>query len=228
MANKQIDAYLKLAKIFKEHGFSLYLAGGTVRDFLLRYPLTDMDVTTDATPIQMLPFLKGANDVFAKYGVLRYTYQGVKFDITTLRIEGNYNDSRHPERIKFVTDLKKDYVRRDFTVNAMYLDSYFVVYDYVNGKEDIKNKLIRFVGKPSKRIKEDPLRIMRAIRFALIYGFAFEKKTEIAMKKYAHLLKKVNPEKIKEEIRKIGDVDESIKNKLFDDFNIHQYIDVLK
>ena len=228
MANKQIDAYLKLAKIFKKQGFNLYLVGGTVRDFLLRIPLKDMDLVTDATPNQMVPFLKGVDQTFIKYGVLRYTFEGVKFEIATLRVEGKYDDLRHPSKIKYVTDLKKDYVRRDFTVNAMYLDSYFVIYDFTTGRDDLKNKLVRFVGNPKGRIKEDPLRIMRAIRFALKYGFGFEEKTKKALKDNCHLLKKVNPEKIKEEIRKIGDVDETLKNKLFDEFNIHQYIDVLK
>lgn len=228
MANKQIDAYLRLAKIFKKQGFDLYLVGGTVRDFLSHLPLTDMDLVTEATPNQMLPFLKGADDTFSKYGTIRYIFEGIKFDITTLRVEGKYDDSRHPSKIKYVTELKKDYVRRDFTVNAMYLDSYFVVYDYCGGKEDLKNKIIKFVGNPKVRIKEDPLRIMRAIRFALKYGYTFDPKTEKALRKYASYLKKINPEKIKEEIRKIGDVDEILKNKLFDEFNIHQYIDVLK
>lgn len=228
MANKEIDAYLKLAKIFKKQGFNLYLVGGTVRDFLSRIPLTDMDLVTDAMPNQMVPFLKGADQTFIKYGVLKYTFEGIKFDIATMRIESGYDDSRHPTKIKFVTDLRKDYLRRDFTVNAMYLDSFFVVYDFATGREDLKNKLIRFIGNPKVRIKEDPLRIMRAIRFALKYGFGFEEKTEKALRKYTNYLKKINPEKIKEEVRKIGDVDEGLKNKFFDEFNIHQYIDVLK
>ena len=228
MANKHIDAYLRLAKIFKNKGFSLCLVGGTVRDFLLHIPLTDMDVATDATPIQVLSFLEGADGTFQQYGVVKYVFENIKFDITTLRVESNYDDSRHPKKVKFVTDLKKDYVRRDFTINAIYLDSYFNVIDYAHGKEDLANKIIRFVGKPKKRIKEDPLRIVRAIRFALKLGFGFEEETYKAMKKYSSLLENVNHVKIKEEIRKIGKVDEVLKEKLFNDFNIHQYIDVVK
>lgn len=228
MANKKIDAYLRLAKIFKQKGFNLYLVGGTVRDFLLHIPLTDMDLATDAVPNQMIPFLDNPDTSFQQYGVIKYNFEGVKFDITTLRIEDNYDDSRHPKKIKFVTDLKKDYVRRDFTINAMYLDSYFVLYDYAKGQEDLKNKVIRFVGNPKKRIKEDPLRIMRAIRFSLKYGFTIEKKSEEMMKKYSSLLSNINPEKLKEEIRKIGDVDEGLKNKLFNNFGIQQIIDMLQ
>ena len=168
---------------------------------------------------------KDAIDTFKKYGFIKCHYENIKFDITTLRIEGTYKDSRHPSKIKYVTDLKKDYIRRDFTINAMYLDSYFILYDYCNGQEDLKNHLIRFVGKPKARIKEDPLRIIRAIRFALIYGFAFEEKTEKAMKKYSYLLDKLNKDKIKEEVHKIKDVDKSLKEKLLKEYNINKYLD---
>lgn len=225
MRRKEIDAYIKLAKVFKNKGFNLYLVGGTVRDFLLKQDLKDMDLVTDATPDQMLPFLKGADDSFKKYGSIKYKYEDVKFDITTLRVEGAYKDSRHPSKIKYVTFLKKDCLRRDFTVNGMYLDSYFILYDYCHGQEDLKNKVIRFIGKPSKRIKEDPLRIIRAIRFALIYGFSFESETEKAMKKYTYLLSKLNKEKIKEEVHKIKNVDKDLKNKLLSDFEVAKYLE---
>lgn len=228
MRRKEIDAYIKLAKVFKNKGFNLYLVGGTVRDFLLKLDLNDMDLVTDATPTQMLPFLVGADDTFKQYGSLKYNFEGVKFDITTLRVEGKYDDSRHPSKVKYVTDLKKDYVRRDFTINSMYLDSYFILYDYCHGQEDLKNKLIRFIGNPKKRIKEDPLRIIRAIRFALMYGFSFEEKTEKAMKDYSGLLAKINKDKIRQEVSKIKGVDKDFKEKLFKEFSIHQYIDVIE
>ena len=228
MRRKEIDAYIKLAKVFKNKGFNLYLVGGTVRDFLLKLDLNDMDLVTDATPTQMLPFLKGADDTFKQYGSLKYIFEGVKFDITTLRVEGKYDDSRHPSKVKYVTDLKKDYVRRDFTINSMYLDSYFILYDYCHGQEDLKNKIIRFIGNPKKRIKEDPLRIIRAIRFALMYGFSFEEKTEKAMKDYSGLLAKINKDKIRQEVSKIKGVDKDFEEKLFKEFSIHQYIDVIE
>ena len=228
MKRERIDGYLYLAKLFKSKGFNLYLVGGTVRDFLLKEDLNDMDLVTDATPIQMLPFLSGADDTFAKYGYIKYTYKGIKYDITTLRVESKYDDSRHPSKVKYVTSIKKDYVRRDFTINAMYLDSYFILYDYCNGQEDLKNKIIRFVGNPKKRIKEDPLRIIRAIRFALFYGFSFDHKTEEALKKYSYLLAKLNKDKIKEEVNKIKHVDVHLKQKLLKEFSIHQYIDVVE
>ena len=223
--NPKIDAYLALAKVFKERGFALYMVGGTVRDFLLQIPLKDMDLVTNATPDQMLPFLKGADETFKKFGYLKYVFKNVKFDITTLRVESDYDDSRHPSKIKFVTSLEKDYVRRDFTINGMYLDSYFVIHDFCHGEEDLRNKTIRFIGKPKTRIKEDPLRIIRAIRFALTLGFSFDKKTEKAMKKYLYLLNKLNIEKVKEEVSKIKNVDEAMKTKLLNEYHISELLE---
>lgn len=225
MRKVKIEAYLKLAKLFKSKGFNLYLVGGTVRDFLLKQELNDMDLVTDATPEQMIPFLPSPDITFKQFGFVKVHYENVKFDITTLRIEGAYKDSRHPSKIKYVTDLKKDYVRRDFTINAMYLDSYFILYDYCHGQEDLNNHLIRFVGKPKVRIKEDPLRIIRAIRFALLYGFSFEEKTEKALRKYSYLLSKLNPDKVKEEVHKIKGVDEALKDKLLKEYNITRYLE---
>ena len=224
----KLKLFIKLAEIYETHGFKLFLVGGSVRDYLLGNPLTDMDVVTNATPIEEKEFLPDANYTFEKYGSIKLNFEGVKFDITTLRVEGKYDDSRHPSKVKYVTDLKKDYVRRDFTINSMYLDSYFILYDYCHGQEDLKNKLIRFIGNPKKRIKEDPLRIIRAIRFALMYGFSFEEKTEKAMKDYSGLLAKINKDKIRQEVSKIKGVDKDFKEKLFKEFSIHQYIDVIE
>ncbi|MBR4275094.1 MAG: hypothetical protein IKQ34_03705, partial [Bacilli bacterium] len=116
--------------------------------------------------------------------------------------EGEYNDSRHPSNVIFVKDPKLDYVRRDFTINAMYLDEDYNVIDFSTGQEDLKKKLIRFIGDPYKRIEEDPLRIARAERFAKTLGFEIEEKTQQAIKDKRDLLGKLNPEKLKEEQRK--------------------------
>ena len=138
--NKEIDAYLKLVNEFKKNGFSLFLVGGTVRDFLLNKELTDMDAVTDATPNEMKAFLQDADFTFSRMGSVRAKYDGVKFDITTLRKENSYKDSRHPSNVIFVKDLKIDVIRRDFSINGMYMDDKMVVYDYVNGQEDLKDK----------------------------------------------------------------------------------------
>ena len=102
-------------------------------------------------------------------------YKGIKFDITTLRKEDGYSDFRHPNKIKFTNSLKEDVLRRDITINALYMDKDLNVIDYVNGKEDINNKIIKMIGNPETRISEDPLRIIRILRFQLETNFKIEK-----------------------------------------------------
>ena len=152
--------------------------------------------------MDMKKFLPEANYHFEKYGSVRIKVDGVHVDITTLRMEEGYSDYRHPSKITYVKEIEKDYVRRDFTINAIYLDEKLNVIDPANGVVDLKNKVIRFIGDPEKRIKEDPLRILRAERFAKKLNFVIEPKSLEATKKYRDLLAKINPEKIKEEIRK--------------------------
>lgn len=135
----KLELYLKLNKQFAEHGYKLYLVGGTVRDFLFGVELADMDAVTDATPEEMKAFLVDANYTFEKYGSVSIKPdKKVKFDITTMRAETSYQDSRHPSEIRFVKDLSIDVKRRDFTINALYLDENQKVIDYVNGQKTSK------------------------------------------------------------------------------------------
>ena len=198
--NKEI--FTKLVSIFKENGYRLYMIGGTTRDYLLGLDVFDFDFVTDATPDEIKTFLPDADFTFAKFGSVRVKVDGIKVDVTTLRVEEDYNDFRHPGKIRFVKTLNEDYVRRDFTINAIYIDEDFKVIDPSGGLDDLKNKLIRFIGDPEKRIKEDPLRILRAKRFAEKLGFKIEEKSQKAIENLSYLLDKLNPEKIKEEERK--------------------------
>ena len=191
-----------LDKIFKENGFSIFEVGGSVRDELLGLEVYDFDFATDATPEEVMKFLPDSNDTFAKYGCIKYKGEYGRAEITTFRVEEKYDDFRHPTKISFVKSLNEDYLRRDFTINAIYKDASGKIYDPANGVEDIKNKLIRFIGNPEKRIQEDPLRILRAKRFATKLGFEIELETQKAMEKLSYLLEKLNPDKIKEEERK--------------------------
>ena len=198
--NKEI--FTKLVCIFKENGYRLYMIGGTTRDYLLGLDVFDFDFVTDATPEEIKTFLPDADFTFAKFGSVRVKVDGVKVDVTTLRVEEDYEDFRHPGKIRFVKTIEEDYVRRDFTINAIYIDEDFKIIDPSNGLEDLENKLIRFIGDPEKRIKEDPLRILRAKRFANKLGFKVEENSQKAIEKLEYLLDKLNPEKIKEEERK--------------------------
>ena len=200
--NKEI--FIQLAKLFNSNGHRLYMIGGTTRDYLLNKEVLDYDFVSDATPEEMKKFLPDANYRFANFGTVRVKVDNVHVDITTLREEGEYIDFRHPNKIKYVKEIDKDYVRRDFTINAIYMDENFKIIDPSNGVEDLNKGIIRFIGDPEKRIKEDPLRILRAERFETKLNFIIEDKSLMAIKKYRYLLDKINPDKIKEELRKLN------------------------
>ena len=198
----QNELFKYLDKLFKENGFSIFEVGGSVRDNLLGLEVFDFDFATNATPEEMVKFLPNVNNTFAKYGCIKYKGEFGRAEITTFRVEEFYDDFRHPTKIRFVNSLNEDYKRRDFTINAIYKDIDGKIYDPSNGCEDLKNKIIRFIGDPETRIKEDPLRILRAKRFAKKLGFKIEINSEKAMEKLENLLEKLNPDKIKEEQRK--------------------------
>lgn len=200
--NKEI--FKSLATTFNKNGFRLYIIGGTSRDFLLDLDVLDYDFVTDATPDDMKKFLPDANFAFAKFGTIRLKVDGLHVDITSMRIEGEYKDYRHPSKIEFVKDISLDYKRRDFTINAIYIDEKYNVIDPSGlGLKDLNDHIIRFIGDPEKRIKEDPLRIVRAERFESKLGFKVEDKSYLAMKKYRFLLEELNPDKLDEEKRKM-------------------------
>ena len=229
--DKKLEAFIELAKTFEQHGYQLYLVGGTVRDYLLGEPLTDMDAVTDALPNEVVSFLPSVDTTFSKYGSLKYkTPDGLKFDITTLRKESSYSDARHPEEIIFVKDLKEDFLRRDFTVNALYMDKDLKVIDYCDGQVDLKNKVLRMVGDPFARTKEDPLRILRAIRFSLMHDLVVEENLLKAMHDNFSLLKKVTDAKIRSELNKIDDsvVNQNKKKAFFQQFDIANLVGVIK
>ena len=227
--DKGIEEFLKLHELFKSNGFSLYLVGGSVRDYLLGIPLTDLDAVTNAKPEVLKIFLKDANYKYAKYGSVSYvTPSGFKFDITTLRKEKAYKDSRHPGYIKFVHKLSTDVKRRDYTINGLYLDGNLKVIDYVHGQSDLKNKVLRMIGNPNKRLVQDPLRIIRALRFVADYDLTLDKKLESAIRNNIDLLEKLNEEKIKQDILKIKNQDKEKVSAIFDKFNIKHLYDVVE
>ena len=227
----KIYIFKELAKKFNSHGFNLYLVGGTVRDYLLGEQLTDVDCVSEATPEEIASFLPKIDKTFIRFGYLKFkSPEGVKFDITTLRKESAYLDGRHPSKIEFVKDLKEDYSRRDFTVNALYMDKDLNVIDYANGQEDLKNHILRAVGNPDTRLKEDPLRILRAIRFHLMHKLDIEESLLKAMHDNFHLLKNTTDAKIRSELAKIDDkvVDQVEKERIFQEFDIANLVGVIK
>lgn len=198
--NKEL--FSKLVKLFEENNHHIYMIGGTSRDFLLGINFTDYDFVTDAIPEEMKSFLPDASYTFERFGTVKAKIDGIKVDITTFRKEESYGDFRHPSKINFVKTIEEDYKRRDLTINAIYIDKDYKVIDPANGEKDLKDKIIRFIGDPEIRIKEDPLRILRVERFQKKLGFKIEEKSLKAIEKYRYLLDKLNPDKIAEEKRK--------------------------
>ena len=195
--------FLELADLFEKNGFALYIIGGTSRDLLLGIDPADFDFVTDATPEEEKAFLPDAHYEFARFGSVKIFRDGVEIDITTLREEGEYRDFRHPSYVKFIKSPEIDSRRRDFTINALYIDRDEKVLDFHGGLADLKNKTIRFIGDPDLRIKEDPLRILRAYRFQKrLPDFHFDTATEEALKRNEHYLDKLNPAKVKMEREK--------------------------
>lgn len=200
----EIFEYLK--KIFNEHNFHLYMIGSTSRDFLMKREIEDYDFVTDATPDEVLSFLD-CNATYKKYGTLSLKVNNKHCDIVTLRKESEYLDLRHPSKIEFIKDINEDYKRRDFTINAIYIDEDYKVKDVSkDGVNDLNNKILRFIGDPTKRIKEDPLRILRAKRFIVEYGLTPEKETLKALKENKDLISTIKEGKIIEEKRKFDKI----------------------
>lgn len=193
-----------IIKTLNQSGYEAYAVGGFVRDNLLGVNSYDVDVTTSATPDKMLEVFKDFKvyKTGLKHGTLTVSSENENIEVTTFRVDGEYFDNRHPDSVQFVSDLKTDLERRDFTVNAMAYDGERLV-DLFGGQDDLKNKTIRAVGDPKKRFTEDALRILRALRFASQLDFTIEKNTAEAMIEKASLLKSVSVERIFAELSKI-------------------------
>lgn len=212
MNERQIASFKNLYNLFFKNGFSLYFVGGTVRDYLLNKELKDLDVVTDATPSEMKVFLEDANYRFEAFGSVILKFEGLKFDVTTLRKEEDYEDNRHPGKVIFCKSLEEDVVRRDFTINGLYMNHKMEIIDFVGGQIDLNNKVIRMIGDPEKRFKEDPLRIIRAVRFMVELNFSLDEKLLVAIKNNRELIDKLNKDKVEMEISKSSKKEEMIYN----------------
>ena len=215
------DYVIKIIKELQASGYEAYIVGGCVRDFLMDKEPKDWDITTNARPEEILKVFSEAKYENDFGTVLLPVRDEVKnnidktidkkekakdvVEITTYRSEQGYSDRRHPDTVLFETELDKDLERRDFTINALALDPNKPeeIVDLFGGRKDIKAKIIRAVGEPSDRFKEDALRMLRAVRFSSQLGFELEPKTQRGIVKLAGSLKFVSKERIKDELIKI-------------------------
>ncbi len=193
----------RIIKILNLKGFEAYVVGGAVRDCFMKKTPHDFDIATNALPQDIKKTFPKTVDIGIKHGTVAVMDNNTCYEVTTFRTDGEYLDSRHPCDVQFVSDLRSDMLRRDFTINALAYNDQSGIIDCVGGVRDIENKSIRCVGDPEKRFREDALRMMRAVRFSVVLGFEIEQNTAAAIKKCAILIKKISAERIREEIEKI-------------------------
>jgi len=188
----------------KNNGYESYIVGGSIRDSQIGTSLPkDYDVTTNALPEEIIKLFDKTVPTGIKHGTVTVMINGDGYEVTTYRIDGEYLDNRRPDAVTFVSNLKEDLARRDFTINALAFNQEDGLIDYFGGIEDLDNKIIRAVGEPNKRFQEDALRMLRAIRFAARLNFCIEEKTLEAIKLNSHLILNVSNERIRDELCKI-------------------------
>lgn len=196
-------AAMSLALKLREAGHTAYFAGGCVRDKFLGLDPKDFDIATSASPAEVIALFPGANEVGAHFGVVIAKNGGHQIEIATFRTDGSYGDGRRPDSVTFSTP-DQDAHRRDFTINGLFEDPETGdIIDHVDGLRDLQGQVIRAIGTPSHRFREDALRLLRAVRFSTTLGFPIEPDTFAAIRENAHLLNKVSPERIRDEFSKM-------------------------
>jgi len=186
----------------KKQGYQAYIVGGAVRDHLLRIPLTDIDITTNAKPHEVSKIFR-TKPTGVKYGTVTVLMNDETYEVTTYRIDGDYIDGRHPDNVTFSETAEEDVKRRDFTINGILMTEKNEIIDYVGGQEDLKNKLIRTIGNPIDRFNEDALRMMRAFYFQSKLGFQIDAETRDAISIMRFKLKEIAMERIMAELIKM-------------------------
>lgn len=200
------DILKKMNEIFAQHGYKAYLVGGAVRDMLMGKEPHDWDVTTDATPEQVMSIFRKVIPTGIAHGTVTVHFMKNEIEVTTFRTESDYSDGRHPDKVEYTGNIEEDLSRRDFTINA--IASYLgdgTITDPFHGRDDIKRKVIRTVGNPLERFSEDGLRPVRAVRFSAQLGFEIERETLKAISE-PEILKKtsgISLERFRDELLKL-------------------------
>jgi poly(A) polymerase len=198
-----VNLHTRILSTLTGAGHSAYQVGGSVRDLLLNRPSKDIDIATSAKPEEVLALFPRSDFVGAHFGVVLVKDESTQIEVATYRIDGEYTDSRHPESVTFTGSILEDVKRRDFTINGLVMDKDGAVHDYVNGLPDLKAKIIRAIGDPRERFREDALRTLRAVRFACQLGFTIEPKTLEAIRHFAFRIQIVSAERVRDELSKI-------------------------
>jgi len=193
-----------ICETLRRNGYQAFLVGGCVRDLLLGREPADYDVTTDATPDQVIGLFPENVAVGAQFGVVLIPQEELKVEVATFRSDIGYSDGRHPDRVSFSKTAEEDVQRRDFTINGLLMrHDTGEVLDYVGGQADLRAKVIRAIGDPDRRFTEDKLRMLRAVRFAARFGFEIESDTLRAIRRHVEEIRQVSPERLRDELTKM-------------------------
>ncbi|MEI3604753.1 CCA tRNA nucleotidyltransferase [Pseudogracilibacillus sp. SE30717A] len=187
----------------ENNGYEAYFVGGCVRDSLLQREIKDVDIATSASPEKVQELFEKVIPVGVEHGTVVVRYKGKSYEVTTFRKEGTYSDQRHPDEVIFINNIDDDLKRRDFTINSLAMNKEGEIIDLFNGRADIEQRIIRSVGNPKDRFLEDPLRIIRALRFASQLGFQIEKNTFLQMRQQQKEIETVAVERLTIEITKL-------------------------
>lgn len=193
----------RIIEILQDNGFEASVVGGCVRDSILGREPGDWDITTSARPDQVKELFAHTIDTGIEHGTVTVMMDHVGYEVTTYRIDGEYEDARHPKEVTFTSNLVEDLRRRDFTINAMAYNDRDGLIDVFGGVEDLKAGIIRCVGNPLDRFGEDALRMLRAVRFSAQLGFEIEENTKLAIRQLAPTIAKVSAERIQVEVVKL-------------------------
>ena len=194
----------QVAERLRGAGYKAYLVGGCVRDLLLGCQPKDFDVSTDAPPERILELFPGSDQVGAHFGVVLVKGGGAHVEVATFRSDHDYIDGRRPTGVQFETDPRQDVLRRDFTINGLMMDPESgEVLDFVGGRADLEQRLVRAIGGPEVRFREDHLRLLRAVRFAARLGFAIEPATLAAIRRNHSAIARVSAERVRDELSRI-------------------------
>jgi tRNA nucleotidyltransferase (CCA-adding enzyme) len=197
------DKVTMIIENLQMHGYEAYAVGGCVRDCVLAKTPQDWDITTSAKPEEIKALFGKTIDTGIEHGTVTVVLDKEMFEVTTYRIDGAYEDNRHPKEVRFTNRLEEDLKRRDFTINAMAYNDEARLVDPFGGMKDLNHHLIRCVGNPSERFDEDALRILRAVRFSAQLDFPIEPSTAEAIRTHAHALEHISAERIQAELLKI-------------------------
>ncbi len=202
-----MNEYIKKGKsiltTLKASGYDAYFVGGAIRDYTLSLDFTDVDITTSATPEEVISLFDNVKETGKKFGGVTVFVDDYQYEVTTFRLESDYLDNRRPSKVEFSKNVMDDLKRRDFTMNSLIMDETEQIQDHFNGLDDIKIKVIKTINNPINRFTEDALRMLRAFRFVSKLGFDIDEETLEGIKQTKHLIKNISIERVMVELEKI-------------------------